>query len=648
MSFRKIGILLLVFSFANINAQKFELGKITIAELEEKEHPKDSSAVAAVLFQTGNVRYPFEEHRHFATETVVKTRMKIYKKEGLDYANQIISYYSGERSNVNISFSNAATYNLVNGKIEKTILKDDGKFTTNVNKFWSQKKIAMPNVKAGSVIEFEYTIYEKGIGTPNKWSFQKTIPVNLSEFTTVIPEYFIYKKNQKGFHFPKTSTEKVLDRPDYAESKTTYLALNMPAIKNEMYVNNIDNYTSSVSHELTAINIPGRYYEAFATGWESITKTVYKLDDFNDELNKTGYFEKDIDQLIHGLNGRDEIISAVLDFVKSKVKWNNSDGFSCHFGVRNAYKEGTGNAAEVNLMLTAMLRYAKIDANPVLISTRSNGRVLFPSLSAFNYVISAVEIENDLILLDATEKFSMPNILPMKDLNWYGRLIRKEGTSAEVSLTPKMKSTEISNMNFVINSDGIINGKIRKQYADYSALDFRETNVATNQNMYLEQLESKSNNIEISDYSRENEYNLSKPVAEIFAFKDNRSMEIIGEKIYISPLLFLTTKENPFKQETREYPIEFDYPKQKKFNINIKIPEGYAIESLPKPMNIVTGENVGAFKYIFSNTDDKIQGAVLMEINTAIVSADYYDVLKDFYQKMIDKQNEKIILVKKP
>jgi hypothetical protein len=28
------------------------------------------------------------------------------------------------------------------------------------------------------------------------------------------------------------------------------------------------------------------------------------------------------------------------------------------------------------------------------------------------------------------------------------------------------------------------------------------------------------------------------------------------------------------------------------------------------------------------------------------VSADYYEILKDFYQKMIDKQNEKIILTK--
>jgi hypothetical protein len=56
-----------------------------------------------------------------------------------------------------------------------------------------------------------------------------------------------------------------------------------------------------------------------------------------------------------------------------------------------AYKDKTGNVAEINLMLTAMLRYAGLNANPVLVSTRSNGIAMFPNRTAFNYVIAAVE-----------------------------------------------------------------------------------------------------------------------------------------------------------------------------------------------------------------------------------------------------------------
>jgi hypothetical protein len=67
-----------------------------------------------------------------------------------------------------------------------------------------------------------------------------------------------------------------------------------------------------------------------------------------------------------------------------------------------AYKDKTGNVAEINLMLTAMLRYG-LNANPVLVSTRSNGIAMFPNRTAFNYVIAAVENGGNYTLLDASD-----------------------------------------------------------------------------------------------------------------------------------------------------------------------------------------------------------------------------------------------------
>lgn len=153
-------------------------------------------------------------------------------------------------------------------------------------------------------------------------------------------------------------------------------------------------------------------------------------------------------------------------------------------------------------------------------------------------------------------------------------------------------------------------------------------------------------NIQISDYVRENEKDLTKPIVETYSFSDTKGFDIISDKIYIAPLLFLTQSENPFKQEKREYPIDFGYPTQDKFNISIEIPEGYVVESMPTMMNIATGDDLGAFKYIIGNTGNKIQISITADLNAAIVTADYYEVLKDFFQKMIDKQNEKIVLKK--
>lgn len=649
MQFQKVlFVFFVVIISMKTKAQVLELGNVSIAELEEKAHSKDSSATAAVLFQKGTVNYVFEYRQRFKTITEVKTRIKIYKKEGYSFANQNIMYYSGERAYTQIAFTNAITYNLVNGKIEKTNLKEEGKFEQNVNKYLTQKKITMPNVKVGSIIEFQYTIIEEGIGTPTKWNFQNGIPVNYSEYITCIPEYFIFKKNQKGFLFPKATTERKLDRPDYAEIKTTYLAENMPAMKEELYVNNIENFTSSISHELSAVNFPGIYYKLYSTDWETVSKSICKLDDFNIELNKKGYFEEDIKAVLIGMNTRDEKIGAIFNYVKSKVKWDTTNGFLCHYGVRSAYKSGIGNAAEINLMLTAMLRYAQIEANPVLLSTRSNGLVLFPSLNAFNYVISAVEIENDLILLDATETNATPNILPLRDLNWEGRLIREKGNSSvAVDLNPKLLSRELINMNYVIDAFGLIKGKLRRQISNHLALKFRQDISLTNKEGYFQTLENNNNNIEINDYVRENDLELLNPIVESYSFKDNKSIEILNGKIYLAPLLFLTTIENPFKQEVRAYPVDFGYPIEKKFNINIEIPDGYVVESLPSPVNVTANEISGVFKYVIGAVDNKIQIQVTMANAIAIIPADFYEVLKEFYQMMVEKQNTKIILIKK-
>jgi hypothetical protein len=47
-----------------------------------------------------------------------------------------------------------------------------------------------------------------------------------------------------------------------------------------------------------------------------------------------------------------------------------------------------------------------------------------------------------------------------------------------------------------------------------------------------------------------------------------------------------------------------------------------------------------------NQTNNTIQVSAMIQINAAIISSEYYTILKEFYQKMIDKQNEKIILTK--
>ena len=665
--------LFVLFILSKTTAQEFKLGKVSVAELEQKIHPKDSSAAAAILYKKGTATIEYNQQDGFVLITKVDVRIKIYKKEGYDWANQSVTYYIGSNeSREKIDFSDVNTFNLVNGKIEKTKLKSDGVFNEEVNKYRSRKKITMPNVKEGSVLEYSYTVRTPNIGMMREWAFQTSIPVNYSEYVTYIPEYYTFNVRQKGYIFPKITAEKnnksviinskerysvggfggatrtqfSQDKIDYMETETTYIAEDLPAMKEESFVNNIDNYTASLEQELSMVKFPNSQLKTFSTDWNSVAKTIYEYDDFGPELNKTGYFEDNLKVLLAGVTIPEEKIVIILNHVKSNVHWDKYYGYSCDKGVRKAYQEKSGNIAEINLMLTAMLRYAGLTANPVLVSTRSNGIALFPNRTAYNYVIAAVETEKGNILLDASDKFSVPNILPLRALNWYGRLIRKDGTSEEIDLTPKKASNDIVFMNYSIDAEGKITGQTRRQCTDYNAMITRENIFNIKQDEYLEKLENQNNKIEISDYSKTNEKEILMPIIETYSFIGNNLCEVIGGKIYVSPMLFFANEKNPFNQETREYPVDFGFPFIDKYNITVKIPDGFAVESLPQPAALTMEDNLGSFKFNIAVNENTLQMVISHQINEAIVSTEQYEMLKDYYKAMVAKESEKIVLKK--
>lgn len=664
-SIKFLTFLIVLLCVSKVMAQEFKLGKVSIAELEQKVHPKDSSAAAAILYKKGRTSIQYDQNDGFITVTEVETRIKIYKKEGYEWANQNVWYYSSNGFKEKVVFSDAVTYNLVNGKIEKTKLKSDGTFDEVINKFRGQKKITMPNVKEGSVIEFSYMVRSPSDRMIREWDFQTSIPVNYSEYKTCVPEYYVFNVKQKGYVFPKvtvdTTPRSILftnkernisnsqttfstDKVDYTETITTYVAIDFPAMKDEAFVNNIDNYTSSIQHELSMTKYPNAQMKMYSTDWNSVVKTIYEYDDFGPELNKTGYFEEDLKKLLADKNTADEKIMAIFNHVKANVKWNDYTGYSCDNGVKKAYKEKTGNIADINLMLTAMLRYAGLTANPVLVSTRSNGISIFPNRNAFNYVIAAVETPTGNILLDASDKFSTPNILPFRVLNWSGRLIRKDGSSDEVNLMPKKSSNDIVFMSYNIEPDGKVTGKTRRQCTDYVAMMTREKINGLKEEDYLEKLENQNNKIEISEYARTNEKELLLPTVETYAFTGNNLCEIIGGKIYVSPMLFFTEDKNPFKQEVREYPVDFGFPFTDRYNITLKIPDGFTAEVLPAPVVINMEDNLGSFKFNIAANENILQISIQHQINEAIVTTQQYEMLKEYYKGMIAKETEKIVL----
>ncbi|MEJ1222570.1 transglutaminase domain-containing protein [Sediminicola sp. 1XM1-17] len=669
MMYRQTKLLVILFLLVfTVQSQDFKFGKVSEEELKEQFNPADSAAVASYLYKYRITYFNYNQNTGFEMITDVHERIKIYTKEGFDYATKKINLYKDGNSKEQVSNLKAYTFNLTGNSIEEDKLRNDGIFDVEMSSYFDQTSFTMPNIKEGSVIEYKYTVVSPFISNVEDFKLQHDIPIKQLLGVFEAPEYFNFRVNTKGYLMVAPKVESQPDRIifnsksrtgytntttsynsstiEYTKNISTYEMANIPALKEEPHVNNINNYRAAVSYELAFTKFPNSPLEHYSTTWEDVVKTIYKSSSFGSELNRTGYYDKDLDELLESISDPMEKAMAIFDFVKSTVTWNGNYGKYTNDGVKKAYNENVGNVAEINLMLTSMLRYAGLEANPVLVSTRDNGIPLFPTREGYDYVICGLVFQGNTLLLDATAKNSVPNVLPFRVLNWNGRMIEKDGNSTLVDLLPNDAALKAISLNVNIAEDGGIQGKMRSTNKGHTAMFYRDGYMANKKEEYIEELENKYGGMEISEFEVVNASDLMAPISETYSFIKDKQVEVIGDRLYFSPLFFLKTTENPFKLEKREFPIDFGFASTTKFIVNVNLPEGYKIETAPEPISVMLPEGLGAFRYNVSVNANGLQLLVSTDINKSIISAANYDFLKNYYKQMIEKMNERVVLSK--
>lgn len=661
-----------VFCFVNVStAQSYKFGKVSKEELSQNQHSTDPAAVAAILYREVHTTFDYSSDSGFYMITDVFERVKIYKKEGFDWASKEIELYqSTSGSNDEISGLKAVTYNLNGGNIEEIKLKNEGVFKEVTTKYIHKTKFTMPDIKEGSVIEYKYTIKSPFISNIDEFRFQETIPVEKVDVRFASPEYFIFKTHEKGwipYKVSKNSRDRIIPmsnaRSEYdkfgnmtskggsrdlkfKEDIYNIELSNVPAMKEEAYVGNIDNYSTSLKFELSYVDFPGSPMKTYSTTWEDVSKGIYEVDSFGSELTRSNYFEDDLNKLVSGITNPEEKVSLIFSFVVNKMTWNKYTGYYTNEGVKEAYKKGSGNVADINLMLVAMLRKANLNADPVLVSTKDHGMPLFPTRNGFNYVIAGVELPQGTLLLDATNKDAEIGILRSSIMNWQGRIIKKDGTSDWVSLSPRTPAVKTAMVNAEIKPDMSFTGKAQNRFTGNYAFQYRTDFKSLNDDAQRKAVEKKTNQAELSNLSFENLTTLGKPVSLEYDFESLDAVEDVAGKLYFSPMVFMATVENPFKPETRDYPIDFGYPMKDRYIINIALPEGYKVESMPENAVFNLGEDTGSFRYLISQVGNKLQLSVEFSINKSFIAAEEYANLKKFYELLIAKENEKVVLSK--
>lgn len=642
--------------------EKIKFGEITNKDFEPNYKSIDSNAQAVILYYAGSAKYESNNSSWFNVIYTYHKRVRLINKNAFDAATIEIPLYKGEGAEDNIEKLEAATYVLENGIITKTKVDKESIFKDKVTKDFTIKKFTFPNLKEGCIIEYTYKIISPRTHYLRGFYFQDKYPVIRTEYDISVPTLFNFVFLTGGYYDlnPKEVSQSYQTynifningsgssrffRYDATNVFSKWVLTNLPPLVREKYTTTIKNHVAKIEFQLSTLNFPNEPPKPIIRSWEEATKTLLKDEQFGLALSeKSRWLDDDIEKLIIK-NDTLATTKNIFNFVKNNFNCTNHDAMYMSEDLKTAYKAKKGNIIEINMLLTAMLKKADINAAPVLLSTRDNGVAYeaYPILNRFNYLITKAIINGKEYLLDASKKRNGFNRLPEECYNGYGRTI------AEIPfLIPLFADslTETKTTNIYINNseDGKqMQGSFSSNLGYFESFDLKEELSSNNIEDYFKKIKiSYSYDIDLSNTSVDS----LKLSDENVVIRYDFSFKLDEDIVYFNPLLTEAYKTNPFTAATRNYPVEMPYATKEIININIEIPKGYKVDELPKSARVKLNETDGMFEYIIQADTETIQMRCKIEINKANFAAEDYETLREFYSYVVKKQAEQIVFKK--
>lgn len=605
-------------------------GKVSMEDLELKSCDFEPDANAEILFDKGEVSFGagliFERH----------VRIKVFNDKGKNKADFRIEYV-GVSEIEKVSDIEAETINLVNGKPE--VFKVDKKdfYRQHEDRIYYTIAFSLPNVQPGSVIDVKYTIFSQTLNSFPNWYFQSDIPTRYSELKASVPNTYYYKHMER------------VTQPYVVNTDEVKALANVPSLGDEPYMGARRDNLQHIKYTLASrVDSDGGTHE-FGNSWRQIALAVSKSEVFGSQMDRHMSGEGDILDRAKKLRSVDEKIAFIFNEVKKTMKWNDVDRYYTFDGTSEAWDKKTGNSTEINLILYHLLRKAGIKAIPMMVSTRSNGKInpAYPNLYAFNRTVAYVPLDGDrYYILDATNKYNIYNETPASLLNGMGFYMDDDNQKYDVLFLQNTDPVkQMVSINAEIKPDGKMTGSAHINSYNYNRKDAVDKYKTDGEKKYTEFLQDKDNNLHISSIKFENMEVDTLPLLQVVDFK----LDLAGSDetyIYFNSNLFTSLRKNLFLSENRQTDIDFGYNNSYVIGGVFKLPAGYKTDALPKSATMSMPDNSIVFKRITAEEDGVISLRYSIVFKKSLYFKEDYPEFHDFFKKMFEMLNEQVVLKK--
>src|SRR3954462_5118074 len=459
------------------------------------------------------------------------------------------------------------------------------------------KTFTLPDVQVGSIIEYRYDIANRAdMVYDTEFSPQRELPIVHEEISL---EPYVFTGYSTFFSYRGLPAGK---KPEYHGTKYELTLENIAPFEEEPFAPPPSTIKPNLQFWYTAHTTqPDAFWTKEAHDWaDAVEPFVGDGRAVKDAATTAIGTAATAEEKLRKLYARVQEIRNLsfepekTDAETRKLKDNNS--------AQDVLRNGYGYIREINRLFVSMARAAGFDAHVVRLCERDE-QILAKNVPVGRQLDGEVAV----VTVDGKQRFFDPGTpyAPFEVLSWQktstsGLLIARKQDKAVWIDTPWPHSdaatmTRVANLRL---EDGVIRGNVLITYTGQDALRERVA-MRNDDDAAAKKAIEKSLKGLFADGATVNLVEVKNLRAGELPLVISATVELpsaaslVGSRAMVPLAIFAATHKNPFSSEQRKSAIYFHYAYRVDDEVTLKVPAGYAVESLPKTADV----NVGALRY---------------------------------------------------
>lgn len=506
----------------------------------------------------------------------------------------------------------------------------------------------LSNLRLNDTIKVSYATSSEPHTNLIRWSVQQSFPVLQSAFQFLLPEGTVYhdhitnsqhliqeqaldttlklgkvKVPLKGLRLTFGNIPASIEEPF-----APVLVQSQPAVLlaiSDMYIGRIELYMPPWPDQITDLAVSDYF------GKQYRSRAYYKwLADKASEIINTRYTPK-----LHLLK--------LYEFIHQEFDWDGSYGLIPSHSLSDMRNGGRRvNKASLNMALLALLQETGFAAYPVLVTTTDQLPAYkeIPNLNQFNHFVIAVEVDRELVFLDAGDP-QLPIGLIDNGINHNNTVLIKNYKGAWVEI-PDFESKSIIAIVLKVHNDLSATGTIKASFEGYDAFNERHLLQADPRALYWkERGMALSPDIKIDSVRFDHVRNLLMPFENAVYFHIEPSSD--QEELAFNPIFYSFFNQIYFTDTTRISDVMLPSKIVEKVVFNATL-DNLSVKIMPEALNIRTVDNSSVMSYKTSHELQQLGCVFDIEVNNPKIRAAAYPALKRYLEQVYDKLDEQIVI----